>query len=252
MRKRSIGLSIILISVAILLFGCDQRITRTTDSIYKLYGAVIKNYDNDSSLVSIEFKKNDTVTTSAILLMGSDSLKYSNGLYQESYNTANALGAGNLKLHVIESDFSDSISFVVPAELAITSISLPENHINPGGVAVQLEASISAGSNGYAFGVIKKDSAYKSNGYSQFVTAASTSITIPLEAFRLSGNPDTPDTGWYYVYVYSYYGSPTQIKNLPTKFPDGLVENISKLNLSGSFGTIIISRPDSIHVTILQ
>ena len=242
-------LNIALSGILIILFqsGCNQRITRSTSGTYHLQGAVVKNKDNDSIQVSILLTKNDTLADSVNIMIGSDTLKFEGGLYRKSYNTTGALAAGDRQIRISDRDFSDSIIFTIPSDLNISSISLPESRINPGGAAVPIEWTAASGSNGYSIGVAKNSLAYKSDGFCQFVATGGNLISIPPDAFRLSGNLDT---GWYKVFVYAYAGSPTDGQDLPTKFPSGLSDNISKLDISGSFGAIVVSKPDSIHVTL--
>ena len=142
----------------------------------------------------------------------------------------------------------DSVHFTLPNDFGITAISLPDSRINNGGDPVQIEWNPSLGSNGYIFAAVLMDSIYLQYGYSDF--ASVTSATIPRDAFQLSGNVNIPDTGWYYVYVYSYSGSPANGKNLPTGIPGGFTDNISRLDLDGRFGCFLVTVRDSIHVVV--
>jgi hypothetical protein len=246
MKNILLFLGLLLLSLLAILSGCDQRVSNTDVSGYSINGSLIKNLDNDSIVVSAAFMKNDSALAGAIILLGTDTLKYNNTLFLKSYTKADTIAPGTHHLYLTDPNgLDDSISFAVPANFAISNIALPDNRVNPGGETVPIEWQASAGSNGYAFGVIKKDTAYKADGYSQFVATGATSANIPRDAYRLSGDLDT---GWYYVYIYAYFGSPTVPRNLPAKFPSGRIANVTHLNLSGNWGAIIVSRRDSIHV----
>ncbi len=247
MNKKPLIAIILILLIILSLSACNQRIVRPTAAVYNIQGAVVINDDNDSIAVSLALKKNDTLTNSVILMIDGDTLKYSGGLYRKSYATANALASGDYQIKLNDNDNIDSIPLALPSGLSISSIALPDSRINPRGAAVHIEWTAAAGSNGYAIGVIKKDSAYSAAGFFQFVTTGGNLISIPPDAFRKS---DALDTGWYRVFVYAYSGSPAEYLNLPTNFPLGLTDNITKTNISGSIGAIVVSKPDSIHVTL--
>jgi len=235
------------ISLAGIMFGCNQRIIPPIPTLYNIQGAVVRNIDNDSTVVTVTIKKSDTLASSLTLLLGTDTLKYSSGVYKKSYNSDTALTSGTHEIKLIDGDYADSISFTIPSDVDISNVSLPDTRIDPGGLSVPFEWTIASGSIGYAYGVIMFDSTYISSGFYQFVTTGATQTSIPPDAFRLSGHLDT---GWYRVYVYAYSGVPIGGQNLPTGFPQGLTLNLSQESISGSFGAIVVSRPDSIQVVI--
>jgi hypothetical protein len=245
MRKFHFIAGLLLIMTLLTIWGCDERISNSKTKGYYIEGVVTRNQDNDSILALAQFKRNDTILTAAQILIGSDTLKYDSGLYTKSYAHINLLATGTTKLYLTDSNrFDESVSFTIPAGFQISSVS-PANRLNAGGTSVGVDWSSSAGSNGYALGVVLADSAYKSSGWTEFITTGVTSDNIPPDAFRLSGNLDT---GWYYIYVYSYAGSPAFEADLPTAFPSGLEANISRLNFSGMWGAINVASRDSMHV----
>lgn len=237
-------------------WGCNQRITRSTIGNYDLHGGMVKNLDNDSLRAYVYLMNNHVTADSALILLGADTMKSATGesTYTKSYGAANALATGDHYLKINDKDLSDSILFTIPSNLQITSVALPDSRNNPHGAAVHIEWTAAANSIGYAYGVIKNHLAYNSTtkGFFQFVTTGGTLISIPPEAFR---KLNALDTGWYKVYIYAYSGSFREVdnfpvENLPTAFPPGITDSISTLNLSGSFGVIVVSKPDSIHVTL--
>jgi hypothetical protein len=248
-RKSLLFILVPIILTGLLIAGCDQRITSSKTAGYSILGALVKNADDNILAAQAIYKRNDSVFVTGKIKIGSDSLHYSSGQFSRIYDSLGVLPAGSYRLKLQDSSlFSDSVSFPLPANLAITSI-VPDTRIYTSGTSnVRLEFQSSAGSNGYVFGVVKADSAYQIAGYSDFITTGSTAVTIPPDAFRLSGNLDT---GWYYIYVYAYSGSPAPLGYLPTAFPAGLSANVIHLKLSGNWGAVVVSKRDSMHVVTL-
>jgi hypothetical protein len=243
--KKNYLLSLAAIAGLLIISGCDQRIARSSNNAYQLQATFVKNLDKDSLLALATLHRNDTATILSIITVGSDTLKSGEGYYRKAYNASDTMPAGNYFLRIKDENFFDSVSFAMPGDFRISSISLPDSRINPGGNSVQLEITSSAGSNGYVVGAIKKNYAYLSDGFSQISASL---INVPIDAFR--NNQGELDTGWYYIYVYAYSGSPTIGQNLPTSFPSGFAENIARTNLGGYLGAIVVSRPESTHVVV--
>ncbi len=230
-------------------WGCDERITPSERNGHFLQGASVKNLDNDSVVAEARVKRNDTVLTTALIRIKNDTLKYVDSSYLKSYPAADSFPSGYYHLRLTDPGIrDDSVAFYQPADFSISSI-VPDTRLNPGGSRqVRISWLTSAGSNGYSYGVVRRNLAYQTAGYTQFVITGVTSITIPPDAFRLSGNLDT---GWYYIYVYAYYGAPIASHNLPTSFPTGIDPNITRFNFTGSWGAITVSPRDSMYITTL-
>jgi hypothetical protein len=239
-------MGILIFSFLLTMPGCDERITSNSGAAYSINGSLVKNLDNDSIILTAVFEKGDSSLGSGVIRLGSDTLEYNDTLYLLSLPAADSIAAGTRRLNIADpGKMNDSITFSIPANFAITSVALPDSRINPGGETVPIEWQVSAGSSGYAYGVIKRDTAYEADGYSQFTATGATSVSIPPDAFRLSGDLDT---GWYYIYIYAFYGSPTEARNLPTKFPAGIPANVAHMYLAGSWGAILVAPHDSIYV----
>ena len=229
--------------------GCDDNgVFKDQSGFYAFMGAVNKNLDTDSLVLAVSLKKDDTALTTADISLNGDTLEFDGSRYLLSYDGADSLSEGHYLLNVADSTlFSDTVGFDLPIDLQITSIALPSTRVNAGGVPVQFAWSNAVGADGYIYATVLKDSAYKSLGYAAFSTDFARLATIPPDAFRLYS---TLDTGWYYVYVYAYTGSPAFDDNLPTAFPaSGFVDSVTHPFLSGMIGTIVVSEHDSIHVT---
>lgn len=250
--KKAILLWISLIfALGFISWGCNRNITPgELTRRYDLRGGLVKNLDNDSVLVSVSFQRNDDYLSTAYLNLVGDTLEYidSTNSYEFGDTSISSFPGGDYTLTVSDAPWlTDSVSFTVPHDFAIDSLPLPEGAVNPGGASVQMQWQTSLGSDGYIIGVALKDTAYVGRGFSEYAGSGFTSATIPPDAFRLSGDLDT---GWYYVYVYSYSGSPSVKQNLPIEIPPGLTDNISKPNFTGRFGAVVVSSRDSIHVVL--
>ena len=253
-RIALLGISLLVLPL-LFNWSCDENVgPNELNAKYTILGGLVKNLDNDSIVIAASFLKNDSAFSGAMLTLPKDTLKYDsiNEVYLEYYSGDTSLAWGNYRMRITDLPwFNDSAVFTIPHDFAISSIQLPDDRVNPGGEPVIFEWQTSLGSDGYAYGVVLKDSAYTGYGYSEFVTAEEgTSTNIPPDAFRVSGNVGGPDTGWYYVYVYAYSESPASEFNLPTAIPAGLANNITKLNFTGKFGAIVVTPHDSIHVTV--
>lgn len=247
---------LLIYSVALLgvvIWGCDTVVTDGVQTKqYALQGGLVKNLDIDSIEAAVSMTKNGGNLTTAILILSGDTIKYDSGLakYIKTYDSASSVPAGNYMLKTVETPWlNDSIFVAMPVDFGITSIQLPEDRINPGALSVPIEWNPSLGGDGYIYAVALKDSIYTGYGFSAFVAPGEgTATSIVPDAFRVSGNVNEPDTGWYYVYIYSYSGSPETGANLPMLLPEGFSDNISKPKISGRFGSVVVTARDSIYV----
>ncbi|SYZ72176.1 hypothetical protein TRIP_C20291 [Candidatus Zixiibacteriota bacterium] len=251
MRKFVTILLLPILAGSLVWLGCNQRIVRTKTSGYTLQGAVVKNLDDSTLFAGAIFNRVDSVLMAATVKIGTTALNYDNGVYVKNYDSLKALTAGTYYLKLQDSSrLNDSVQFAVPVDLAIVNIAPDTRIFTSATQEVRIDFLASAGSNGYAYGVVKADSAYQINGYSGFVISQVNSATIPPDAFRNTAGD--LDTGWYYIYIYAYSGAPAPTSHMPTSFPPGLTANITRLNLNGFWGTVVISPRDSMHVTSLQ
>lgn len=234
------------------LVGCDSAITnQNRDAAYYTEITVVKDLDIDEATVVVYLTRNDTLLETAAITFGGYDVDYSaiDGIYQRTFASTDSVPSQTYRCVIIDGSlFRDSVTLTVPPNLAITDIALPEDRVNPGGDAVQFQWSQSLPSDGYVFAVNHIDSLYETDGYADFSPSAAAQATIPPDAFR-PGDILDPITGWYYVYACAYTGVPAVNNFLPTTFPAGLTNNLSKKDIVGSYGVVVISAHESINVT---
>jgi hypothetical protein len=231
--------------------SCEDNVRPVEeDHTYILLGGLNKNLDDNSSAVEVYFERDLEIYSDAEIKINALDINY-NAIWHEyifNADSASALPAGEYALNVKDSSwFNYTFRDTIPSDFAISDIALPENRVNAGGVSVQLIWDFSPNAEGYLVAVTQKDSAYIGEGWITFAESGFNQATILPDAFRLSGDLDT---AWYYVYVYSFTGAPSFDLGLPVALPAGFIPNIDEQTIAGSFGTIVVSARDSIHVTL--
>lgn len=244
-------LFILLISL-VLLCVCDSAITPSERvEGYYLSGAIVKDLDLDRLSIKVTLNRDDTVLSDAILYIGNDTLIYNSGYYFKIFESVSDLSVGNHYLTLVDSNlFTDSVMFSIASDFEITNKIPVDTFPYRAGDLARVEWSIPTNVNRYAYAVTKINDIYASGGFSRFVESGAAAEIIEVDAFSLPSGEI--DTGWYYVYVYGFKDSPVTSDNIPTMFPAGLTNNISKHDFSAKFGSVIVTRRDSIHAVIVD
>ncbi len=247
--------ALLLAALTLSQLACDGSSTLNppkTKNTYDLYGTLVKDPNLDSARVLITLLKNDTAYGEAAIKIGGDSLGYSAsaGRYVGSF-AASEYPTGSYLIEVRDSSvLFDTLFTLVPGDVNITSVA-PPNRIKTTADDVKLTWTASANSEGYVIAAVKRENAYTGDGYAEFVESQVTLGTFPNDAFSFA-NGD-PDTGWYYVYVYSYTENPyVNYSNqlLPTVFTTFPIDTATFSGLTGNFGSIVVSPYDSVHVVV--
>lgn len=252
----SIASGALVISIMV---SCNSSPTHSTTGSYLVAGSVVADANISSTKVLADFTKNHAKVPTAVVRFGADTLMFRRPGFPIdsvfSLTKANALyyGMGRDKLILQDSAlFTDSASLRVSDSFSIIDV-VPVNRQAQGLRSVSLQWSGADSADGYVMATALRDSLYHGYGYSLYATSLNPAGTIPPNAFALTNNI-TPDTGWYYLYVYAYTGVPDSAltaRLLPVPFPSQLADNIAVTNMVGHFGTIRVVLHDSVHVVTL-
>ena len=260
MKKNILFVAVIAL-ISAFIIGCESHGTPNGggDGLvnnYTLQGYFVQNVNatidrNDFGAV---MTRNSSDLQTAQLFFGSSALVYSGVSSQYTFATSprGYRTPDTTIINIVDSTlFADTLATFVLDSVWITTIQ-DSTVPNTGGTAINIEWSAVANSDGYIVAVVHTDSSYQSTGYSAFVTDLTPSTTIPPDAFRYNSNLVT---GWYEIYVYAYSGSPDLALSsdiLPVPIPSQIADNISHTNLTGHFGSIVVSRKKMIQVVTIS
>ena len=247
---KKLFITLLLLIPLVLLCVCDGSPVSPSGSTegYYLSGTIIKNIDLDRLSIKTALTRNDTTLTNAILFVGNDTLAYNSGYYSFIFDSISELSVGNHYLTIVDSTlFSDSVMFSIASDFEITSRVPADTTPYRPGDNVLVSWSTTTNIDGYIYAAVKTGDHYSEDGYSAFVTSGVPSTAFDSDAFALPSGE--LDTGWYYIHIYGYKDSPLPGTNIPTVFPAGLSNSISRTNFKGKFGSIIVTERDSIHAT---
>ncbi len=258
MRLRTIpALSALLIMVGLAVFmaACDS--SGPTDSRpfsdYEFFGALLKDPNVNTAWATGELTADDTALIAAVIEFGGDTLVFDS--VREHYIVTfdgDSIIPGAYLVGMIDPDnFGDTVAVTLPNHFQIEEV-FPANRIKGTADRVQLQWTGSFNAQGYCVAAVKRDSAYMGTGYSRFVTSLTTSATFSDSAFSITTLQGLePDPGWYYLYVYSYWGSPDSAQtadHLPVPFPNQLGANIDEREVIGHVGAVVVTPFDSVEV----
>jgi hypothetical protein len=221
---------------------------------YRFEGAFVKNLGTDFATVRVVLTREDTIFSRAEIRFGVDSLAFQpDSAYWRVVKPAGAYPTGTYNIVIRDSSlFHDTLQTSLPADFVIDNV-FPDTRIKLTGIEAKLEWTASSGSEGYVIAAVKREQAYTGAGFSQYVTEQATASIFPDSAFN-KPYINEPDTGWYYLYVYSYTGSPDSALTaelLPVPMPNQLSDNITATDITGRFGSIVVTAFDSMYVAVM-
>lgn len=247
---------------ALLLIGCESAPggsdLKPVNDFY-LSGLLSVDENNGTAQVIVRFSKNDVPISDATVQLDTIATTFQSNVlafdsvYFVAVNPETDWPTGVQKLRFSYSNgFQDSLTTAVGDTFSITSI-FPANRIwRTVDGPVKLEWSGTPDIDGYIITTVKANQAYTGKGFSAYAVEMATIGTIPPDAF-LNPVGNEPDTGLYNIYIYAYSGSPDKAladKILPVPLPTQLPDNISGNNLSGRFGTIVVTLTDTLRVVV--
>lgn len=252
--------------LATLNFSCNS--SRTVDPtdlrpFHRVTGVVITNCDSVrdtlnkmpvGTIALAQLTRNDTVLPDALVEIDTFALADADSMYVLADTSCNVFAVGSYDLKLTEGNKLDTEVPITFADNFSVDITQPANRIANGNQDVSLSWTGSAQSDGYIIAAVLRDSIGTGFGYSDYVTSQATFATFPTEAFYQGGFAD-PDTGWYYLYVFSYTGTPDSSlaeEYLPMSLPSQLPgPSFDARDFEARFGTIRIARRDSVHLVLL-
>ncbi|MDH3889637.1 MAG: hypothetical protein OEV49_01020 [candidate division Zixibacteria bacterium] len=235
--------------------GCDGKSGTggaQGEAEYQIRGVLIEDWNRMATRAEISVSRNDTLFDSGLVWIGDETLSFDSttDTYRLNVEPSGTFPEGSHRLVLADlPEFMDTVLIDIADTFSVT-VSDPPNRLNPGGDVVTLDWTESAGSGAYVMAAVPRHLAYTGAGYSEWV--GSSEGTIPISAFRWS-NGVALDTGWYYVFAYSYTGAPDSALSddpLPVPLPGDRTDNIDQTPISGRFGTIVVAGRDSVYVTM--
>ena len=143
-------------------------------------------------------------------------------------------------------DLDVSLTITLPGDLTAEITDLPASRIYSGG-SVNVEWTISDGTEGYLLATIPPDTIAADSGYEAYVSG--TSGAIPPEALNFN---EQLMRGHHVVYLASYAGAPFETTALPFEIPtaNNPADSTFSNRLSGRIAGMVIAVPDSIIVPL--
>jgi hypothetical protein len=247
--------------IPLAMLGCNTTPTTGVGTIhsYRLTGAAVMDPNRGSTTIGVDYQRDGATLSSAIVTFDGDTLMYNfpgfptPDVFSELFASPNVFPIGKRIVRARDSSLrvsSDTVTTIVTDTFSITNV-VPTIRVVRGLHSVSLAWDVSGNATGYVMAAVLRQDAYKGNGYSAYATSLNTAGTLPPEAFTPSGGI-LPDTGWYYLYVYSYTGYPDSTLTsyvLPVPMPSALPDNIRRDGLTGRFGSIRVALFDSVYVT---
>lgn len=249
-----------MVGVAGLLWACNGGIVKPSDgdSLYRLTGIISVDPNVSRTIAAADLQKDTLPAVAATVKLDGTALTFDRALFpvdsvfSAEWPSIVQLSSGNHTF--LSSDSTDlpaqAATALLPGNILINSVT-PSNRISNGNEPVKIEWFGGSGASGFVVAAVLRSKTYSGFGFSQYATSA-TATTFPREAFYQS-NPNTPDTGWYYLYVYAFGGSPDSALSkvtLPVRMPSQLADNFSSQTISGHVGGVMVSVRDSVHITL--
>lgn len=244
-----------------LLAGCSGGSTDSNvvvPSGYRFEGVLVKDLSKNVTNTSSRLTLDGKAVSAANITFSDDTLQFSgspDSLYTKTQASASFYSVGAANLVVLDGkELSDTVPATVIDTFSISFIDPTFGFWRPSDGNVFMQWTAVSNIDGYVWAVVKADLAYQGKGFSGYVDVqAGPNATIVPDVFNINiGAGTVIDTGWHYLYVYAYSGSPDQALSstlLPVPLPSQKADNIKKSNFVGRFGSVTVTRSDSLLVT---
>ena len=248
------GLVILTALFTVALAGCggSGAPPGLTSEGYLSQSYLLRNIDLNNAASKVFFRLDDTLIPPGPVNLDAarHDFNASSGLYTLSFPTSGGITAGAHQLGLFDGATEViTIQQNMPGDPEV-AVSSPANRIYQSGQGnVLCSVTTTEVTGGHIIAAVKADQAYTNTGFVAIVGGSS--AIIPPDAFFLPGTT-TLDTGVYYIYVYAFNGAPfidSIDDDLPTQISSlNLADNLSTADISGRFGSIVISRRDTLIV----
>lgn len=199
-----------------------------------------------------------TTNRSAEVLLDGDLHPYTklvvntDSAYTTLYGTFRRFLPGTLS-SLIDDNEGNRATILFPSvdSFSLTDV-IPASKIANGNQPVIVSWTGATGATTYVVAAVRRTLAYTGKGFSQYASSSSTSETLNQLAFYQTDGVN-PDTGMYDIYVYAIAGVPdsaSTAKVLPVPLPQQKADNLSLRNLTGHYGSIMVTRRDSMRIAI--
>lgn len=249
-----------MIGVAGLLWACNGGILKPSDGggAYRLTGIISVDPNLTKTIAAANLEKDSLPAVGATVKFDGTALTFDraqfavDSVFSREWASVSQLSVGNHTF--MASDSADlaaqAATALLPGNVVINNVT-PSNRISNGNEPVKIEWFGGSSATGFVVSAVLRSKTYAGFGFSQYATSA-TATTFPRDAFYQT-NPNTPDTGWYYLYVYAFGGSPDSALSsvtLPVRMPSQLANNITSQVINGHVGGVVVSVRDSVHITL--
>ncbi|HUV29778.1 MAG TPA: hypothetical protein VMY05_01615 [Acidobacteriota bacterium] len=238
--------------------GCNDSPVKTDEETYGISGALVvdpnlaSNPISKSLKVVVRLERGEHIVTTGQVSLAGRTLPFEaceqclDSAYWLMTDSPYVFTDSLLPLEVQDgTELAYATTVNVADSFTITNV-VPTNRLIQGNDQASLEWSTSNRAEVFVIAAVLSDSVYTGYGFSKYADDQ----TIPPEAFALSGGVE-PDTGLYNLYVYALTGTPDSSLTsglLPVPLPDQRPDNISLPELSGKFGTIVVTLFDTLRV----
>lgn len=264
MRKMTNDTSAILIGLTLLVaaisFGCNGAPNGpppATSTGHTLSGVLVKNMDTDATIIVANLLRSSKIAPTATIVFNNDTLFFDDSLfavdsvYSFSVDSFAHYPGGEYVIDLSESSaIIDTFASNVADTFFIEEVT-PFSRIVLGNGQATLDFTNSNFLTRYVVAAVKAGYEYSGVGWSTYTAQNDGSFGIILPDAFLSADSLNPDTGLYNLYAYAIWGAPDSALSanlLPVPLPDRIANNIDQTNLTGNFGSVVVTRVDTVRV----
>lgn len=259
-RPGQLGLISMLFVLIAFLPGCQNSgpVVPRENSATTLVVTTVANRQQNQTRTVARVRTSGGTNRTAELLLDNELLPFTRFLvdtdsaYTKLFNSFRRYLPASVTLSLDDkSGNSASLTFPVVDSFTLTGVA-PQSRIANGNQPVIMSWTGAPGAATYVMAAVRRGNAYLGKGFAQYATSGSTSETLNQIAFYQTDGIN-PDTGWYDLYVYAIAGIPDSASTarvLPVPLPLQQGDNLSRVTLTGHYGSISVSKRDSMRIAV--